>query len=352
MKNHQEIVYESSYGEELIEILKGENYSQIFFLVDENTRRFCFELIESKLEDSNLNYHLFEIRAGEESKSIEQCSKLWSQLSLSNAARDALLINLGGGVVCDLGGFVASAYKRGIDFIHYPTSLLAMVDASLGGKCGIDFMNFKNQIGNFRYPEKTIINKGFLNTLPKEEVLSAHAEIAKHALIADKTYWDELKELDLEETADWDALIKQSVAIKLYLVEKDPLEKGDRKKLNFGHTIAHALEKIAMQKGNPISHGIAVAAGILIESFLSYKYYHLNETSFKDIEKFVLKYFPKVIFEKEDIAELLKAIGQDKKNEKNANRFTLLDQIGVASINHNLEIKAIEDSLHYYLELY
>ncbi len=352
MKNHQEIVYESLFGEEMIEVLKTGSYSQIFFLVDENTNRYCFKLIEPKLKELQLNYHLMVISAGEESKSLEQCSSLWKQLSLSNAARDAVLVNLGGGVVCDLGGFVASVYKRGIDFIHYPTSLLAMVDAALGGKCGIDFMNFKNQIGSFRFPEKTIINRRFLDTLPKEEVLSAYAEMIKHALIADQTYWEELKELDLEETADWDALIKQSVAIKLYLVEKDPLEKGDRKKLNFGHTIAHALEKIAMQKGKPIAHGIAVAAGILVESYLSSKYYRLEESSFKEIEALVVKYFPKVTFRKEDIAELLSAIGQDKKKEKNANRFTLLDDLGKASINHNLESKAMEEGFNYYLKLY
>ena len=211
-------------------------YSKVAILVDENTKRDCLP----KLPQFE-NPIIIEIKSGEENKNINTCNFIWEQLTAQHFDRNSLLINLGGGVIGDMGGFAASTYKRGIDFIQIPTTLLAMVDASVGGKLGVDFNGLKNQIGLFNNPESVLIFPEFLETLPENQLKSGFAEVVKHALISDKNLWEELTSTTFDKL-NWEAIILTSIQIKNNIILSDPFEKGNRKKLNFGHTFGHAVE--------------------------------------------------------------------------------------------------------------
>ena len=238
------------------------------------------------LKATNIDAILIEIPSGEEHKNLEKCQLIWNALSSHHFDRNSLLINLGGGVVGDMGGFAASTYKRGIDFIQIPTSLLAMVDASVGGKLGIDFAYLKNQIGVFNNPKAVLINPVFLNSLPNNQLLSGFAEVVKHALIEDKCYWKEITTTPLEKM-NWESIILQSIVIKNNIVTQDPLEKGERKKLNFGHTFGHAIESFYLKLGKPILHGEAISLGMILESNLS----KINNEEKHEISSFILQNF-------------------------------------------------------------
>ena len=309
-------------GENSISKLDVSKYSKIGILVDENTKEFCLPLL-SKIKKSVI----IEIKSGEENKNIDSCNLIWDQLTKNSFDRDSLLINLGGGVIGDMGGFCASTYKRGIDFIHIPTSLLAMVDASVGGKLGVDFNGLKNQVGLFSNPKTVIINPKFLETLPEDELRSGFAEVVKHALIIDQNLWERLKNSSLLEL-DWEEIIETSVQIKNKIVISDPKEKGERKKLNFGHTFGHAIESYYLQKGTPISHGEAIFMGIILESELS----NLSVLEKNDIKNYILSNFsfpftpPK--------ADLFNFLRNDKKNFEEKINFSLLEGIGECTINN------------------
>ena len=255
------------------------SYNQLAVLVDENTKRCCLPVF---LKATNIDAILIEIPSGEEHKNLENCQLIWNELSTHHFDRNSLLINLGGGVIGDMGGFAASTYKRGIDFIQIPTSLLAMADASIGGKLGIDFAYLKNQIGLFNNPKAVLINPFFLNSLPKNQLLSGFAEVVKHALITDKYFWKEIKKTPLEKM-NWKSIIYQSLMIKNDIVTQDPLEKGERKKLNFGHTFGHAIESFYLEQGKPILHGEAISLGMILESNLS----KINKEEKQEISSFL-----------------------------------------------------------------
>ena len=228
--------------------LQLDKYSTLFVLVDENTRAFCLPIFEQKI--SNLAYHIIEIPSGETHKNIATCQFIWSEMVKYGADRKSCLINLGGGVIGDMGGFTASTFYRGMDFIQIPTTLLSQVDASIGGKLGIDFMNLKNAVGLFKNPKQVCISADFLHTLSPREIRSGFAELIKHGLIASKKDWDELKDIkSISEVADWEKYIIPSLAIKKAVVQEDPFEMGLRKSLNFGHTIGHAIESHALKNG-------------------------------------------------------------------------------------------------------
>jgi 3-dehydroquinate synthase len=276
--------------------------------------------------------------------------EIWEKLGNSNADRHTLFINLGGGMITDLGAFVASVYKRGIPFIHLPTSLLAITDAAIGGKCGIDFMHYKNQLGLFAQAESILIYPPFLKSLPTDERRSGFAEVLKHALIADGNYWTELKNINL---ADWESLaknIKPSIQIKSKIVEADPLEKAGRKKLNFGHTVGHALESYFLKNGQPIPHGYAIAAGMFVEAFLSVQYSQLPKADFEDIAQTISQFYKVLDFAQADLDEILSYLKQDKKNEGGKSRFTLLNSIGNAEINVEVEEADVQKALMIYLQ--
>lgn len=298
------------------------DYSQIAILVDENTKRDCFSKLP-KLDNSII----IEIKSGEENKNINTCNFIWEQLTKYNFDRNSLLINLGGGVIGDMGGFCASTYKRGIDFIQIPTSLLAMVDASIGGKLGINFNVLKNQIGIFSYPKTVLINPLFLETLPDNQLKSGFAEVVKHALISDKNLWNRLRNTSFEEQ-NWEEIIETSIQIKNKIVLSDPLEKGERKQLNFGHTFGHAIESYYLEKGTSILHGEAVFMGILLEIEIS----SLSDLEKSEIKKYILSSFS--LPHCPNKSDLIKYLKNDKKNSDGKISFSLLNKIGNCTIDN------------------
>jgi 3-dehydroquinate synthase len=326
--------------------LEDAHYSKIFILVDTNTQKYCLPILKKALSDFELN--IIQIKAGEAHKNINTCQLIWNDLIQQQADRKSVLLNLGGGVIGDMGGFCASTYKRGIDFIQIPTTLLAQVDASIGGKLGIDFAMVKNSIGLFCNPKAVYLLTNFFGTLPKEELYSGYAEVLKHALIADKKYWDKLRSFDDLEGMDWDIIITDSLQVKKNIVEQDPFEKGIRKSLNFGHTIGHAIESLSWETNHPLLHGEAVALGMITESFLSYKLLGFPAADLERISQYMLQLYPKYNLDQLDKQAILALIQQDKKNEHQQVCCTMLEQIGSFKINvHTTDILILE-ALDYY----
>ncbi len=309
------------------------SYSSVAVLVDENTHKACYPLIQNSLPE----HHLIFIRSGEENKNLETCQKIWGAMTEAQLDRSALLINLGGGVICDMGGFCAATYKRGINFINFPTSLLAQVDASVGGKLGVDFGALKNHIGMFKEPEKVVISSVFLKTLPEIELLSGYAEMLKHALIADAGEWDKLSTRELVKIPALEE-IKHSVEIKHKIVVQDPAEKGVRKLLNFGHTIGHAIEGTLLRDSNrKITHGAAVAWGMVAESKLAMGLSGLKEGDFKSISACVERLYAKPDLREADWPVFESLILQDKKNKDKAVLATLIREAGIGVYDIRVE---------------
>ncbi|WP_216689782.1 3-dehydroquinate synthase [Hymenobacter siberiensis] len=332
----------------LAELLYRPAVSQVFVLADSNTARLCLPLLEPHLP---VDYKLVEIPAGEEYKTLASCDTVWSMLTEQRADRFAVLVNLGGGVVTDLGGFAAALYKRGIRFVQVPTTLLAQVDASVGGKTGVDFQGYKNQLGVFQAPAGVFVEPKFLQTLDPRQLKSGYAEVLKHWLIADAEAFDTNRRLGWL-TDDWTAIIRESVALKQRIVAQDPLEAGPRKLLNFGHTVGHALESYLLtQPGREALHGEAVAAGIVCESWLSMQHGLLSADALDKIETFVFSVFDKIDFvslETEAIADFAR---QDKKNTGATINCTLLEGIGHGVYDQPVTVAEIAESLRYYNRL-
>ena len=324
----------------LNDLLERRNYSSIFVIVDTNTNEYCLSSFLTLLATES-RIEIIEIESGEGFKSIESCVEIWSILTELGADRKSLVINLGGGVITDLGGFVASTFKRGIDFINIPTTLLGMVDASVGGKNGVDLGNLKNQIGTINNPEMVLIDSRFLETLPQHEMRSGLAEMLKHGLIADKSYWKKFLDLSQVDFADFDQLIYRSVEIKNDIVTQDLTENGIRKALNFGHTIGHAIESLFLEAGRPILHGEAVAAGMILESFLSMKKGLLSPEDYTAIKATVKNVFDDLEFSETDVAGILELLVHDKKNEYGSVLFALLDGIGRITVNQTADNELI-----------
>jgi len=333
---------------QLQRILKNYHSESVFILVDENTLPLI-QIIQ-KIHTSLLGASIIEIKSGEAHKNIETCVRIWQKLSEKQINRNGLLINFGGGVITDLGGFVASTYKRGLDFLNIPTTLLAMTDAALGGKTGIDLDNFKNQIGVINSPVGIYYNTIFLSSLPKKELISGFAEVLKHGLISDKKYWLECSNTPLKDL-DWDMVISGSIMIKSEIVKRDPLEKGERKLLNFGHTIGHAIESFMMNNDTPILHGEAVAAGMICESYLSKEIIGLKEEELKEITNSISFIFPKIKLDTSSFDAVIELMKNDKKNTSNDINFTLLKSIGDGTFNQHCSVELIKKSLAYYIAL-
>jgi 3-dehydroquinate synthase len=330
-------------------LLSSYSQSKIVVMVDENTHEYCLEYLITSF-DVLQHAEVMLLPAGEENKVMEVCFQVWEAMSEYQIGRKDLVINLGGGVVTDMGGFIASVFKRGVDFINIPTTLLGMVDASVGGKTGIDIGPYKNQLGTVTQPVAVIIDPVFLSTLPEEELLNGYAEILKHALITDKNKFIQLSKLEDFHGLVNVELIKQSVNIKNEIVLSDPFEKGRRKILNFGHTIGHAIEGYLLLN-DPIPHGLAVAAGMLIESHISYKREILLEDELFMIKEVILSRFPKIEIEKNALKEIIQLCMQDKKNEAKKISCTLLNGIGKPLFDQFLTVEEIEKGLIYYIDL-
>lgn len=319
--------------------------SKIFILVDEHTKIHCFPRLLSCAPFLR-QARLIEIAAGEDQKNIFTCLRIWEEFNAAEADRKILLINLGGGVITDMGGFAASVFKRGIRFIHIPTTLLGMVDASIGGKTGIDLKGLKNEIGLFSPPEFLVIDVHYLKTLPKRELRSGMAELLKHGLIADANLWSEMKEVISYPPQSWQEWIHRSIFIKKEIVRKDPTEKGLRKILNFGHTIGHAIETHFMNDEVPLLHGEAIALGMICESWISHKINLLPKNEHKEISLTLAKYYPMREISEAASERILSIMRHDKKNESGKIRCSLLKTIGTCSYNHELEDNLIKKSLN------
>nr|WP_297306314.1 3-dehydroquinate synthase [uncultured Flavobacterium sp.] len=346
--------YSVSFGEQgfknLTSILSNGSYSKIFILTDTNTTEYCLPYFLQRLE-TTLPFEIIEIEDGEANKNIETCFDVWSVLSEFEADRKCIFISLGGGVVTDLGGFVAATYKRGVDFISIPTTLLAMVDASVGGKTGVDLAGLKNQIGLFANPQMVLIDVNFLETLPGNEMRSGLAEMYKHGLIADISYWNQLKDLSNFTTNDLELLIYHSVQLKNEIVLLDPKEKNIRKKLNFGHTLGHAIESYHLNNENitTLLHGEAVAVGMILEANISLQKGFISEMYYNEIKHVLNDIFPVIELSEKDIEECLRLLVHDKKNELGCINFTLIKENGEAIINEEVSTEMIINAFTDYL---
>lgn len=330
--------------------LKEKDYSKIFIITDSNCHEYCVPRFLAHLP-TKIPFEIIEVDNGESSKTIETCISIWQVLTELGADRNSVIINVGGGVVTDLGGFIASTFKRGIDHIQIPTSLLGMVDASIGGKTGIDLDGIKNQIGTFTSPKMIVIDAAYLDTLEARELRAGYAEMLKHALIYDVNYWDILKDTANIDLNDLESLIYHSVHIKNEIVAQDPEEKGIRKCLNFGHTLGHALESYFLYADDKesILHGEAVAMGMILETYLSWRKGRIDEDLYKDIKSVIFSIFPKVILSTEDINGVKEWLKHDKKSVKNIVHFVLLKGIGSFEINQHVDEQLIDKAFEDYL---
>ncbi|MCY2687133.1 3-dehydroquinate synthase [Salinimicrobium sp. TH3] len=332
--------------------IEQESFTKIFVLVDSNTHLHCLAPFLQQLE-TNIPLEILEIDAGEENKTLDTCSSLWDTLSHLGGDRKSLLVNLGGGVVTDLGGFVAAAFKRGIACVHFPTTLLAMVDAALGGKNGVNLGALKNQVGVIKKPEMVVADPSFLGTLPAAEMRSGLAEMLKHGLIADEDYWNRLNSLKELDITDLEDLIKESVVIKEKIVKQDPLEKGLRKSLNFGHTLGHAIESFFLEdlKKQKILHGEAVAAGMVLAAFLSSKLEGFPIHKRDEIRNYIHSMYGRIPVSIEDQEKIIDLLKYDKKNEGGKINFVLLRKIGEPVIDREVPNSLILEAFRFYLAL-
>lgn len=337
----------SVFGE-LKKFLKAQKYSACFILCDENTFQHCLPLLIRSCKELK-STEVFEIESGEGSKSLEVCGHIWEALLGNKADRRSLLINLGGGVVSDLGGFVASTYKRGVDFINIPTSLLAMADASVGGKTGIDHVGLKNVIGSFAQPKAVFVFPDFLKTLDSRQVYNGLAEIYKIALVSDRLFWNKLADAATIRKNDRDAIINKSIDLKNKIVKKDPHEKDLRKILNFGHSIGHAIEAAMLTTDRPLLHGEAIVAGMIAESFLAHKKKLISEATLMQVIVTLKTVFDPQPFSKEYEAAILHALANDKKNAKDKLLFSLINGIGKCKTGVPVKEKEAAEAIGFYL---
>ena len=353
MRNdNMNIIISKDFKAELTAAIAECEHDRIFVLTDTNTAKYCLPTVHCEL--CTVNCQLITIGASDVEKTLDSVSHVWQELQRGGATRHSLLINLGGGMVTDLGGFAASTFKRGINFINIPTTLLAMVDASVGGKTGFNFGGLKNEIGVFRDANCVIINTQFLKTLDTENIRSGYAEMLKHGLInrEGRRMMDELLAYDIANP-DLDMLarmIGESVEVKEKIVIEDPLEHGIRKALNVGHTIGHALESWAMRHDNPILHGYAVAYGIIGELYLACVKTSFPQDMMRQVVYYIKEVYGTLPIICDDYPELLELMKHDKKNIADTINFTLLGGIGDIRINQTATKEEIQEALDFLRE--
>ena len=334
----------------IAEKINSDKFSSIFVLVDENTEKFCLELFIKKSGIKSFNKII--ISSGEENKNIDTCISIWGQLNSFKADRKSLLINLGGGVLTDIGGFAASTYLRGIEFINIPTTLLGMVDAAHGGKTGIDFKQLKNQIGVFNEPLEVLLDDEYLKTLSKEEFINGYAEVVKHSLLTDKPdlTFNSLVKLDLFKDSDY--IINSYSSVKNEIVESDKYESSIRKILNLGHTIGHAVESYSYisDKVVDLKHGQAIVIGIITELYISYKKFNFPLKDLITVKEHLKNYFSLIQLEEDDIMNIYDLMVYDKKNEGSKINFVLLKEIGKPVIDQIVNKDLFIESFRFYNE--
>ena len=330
----------------LKDLFTRRNYSQVMVLTDENTRKHCYPLLAGGLPA----HSVIQVESGEGQKTLTTCTHIWQDLTDKFVDRHGCLVVLGGGVLGDMGGFCAATYKRGIDFVLVPTTLLAQCDASIGGKLGVDFNHFKNHIGVFCQPTLTLLYSGFLKTLPPRELRSGFAEIIKHTLISDKEMWMKLSARKLEDQS-WSELVEHSVVFKARVTTEDPTEKGLRKILNAGHTIGHALETHLLNRGAQVTHGEAVAAGLVTEAHIAFKRGLLTSVELQEITQYISSVYPRIEIDKEAEKVVCELMMQDKKNRGNKILCVLLNGIGHAKWDYEINVDEVKNALTFYQTL-
>lgn len=322
---------------------------QLFIVTDKKCRELCMPVLLMRVPLLSAA-RVIEIESEEEQKSIESCNRIWQKLTSCFADRNVLIINLGGGIVGDVGGFAASVFKRGIDFINIPTTLLAQVDASIGGKTGVNFEGYKNLIGAFQQPLAVYVFPDFLETLDGRQLRCGFAEMIKHALIADSNYWQALQECDLADVRKIGELVERSIEIKGAVVQSDPREKGQRKLLNFGHTVGHAIESCSHEIGKPLLHGEAIAIGMICESYLSYKFAGLKHERLDEICSFLLAVYQPYSIRSDKYYRLIELMKNDKKNRGNQLCFSLISDLGKGVYDQEIELDDVVNALQFYNE--
>ena len=351
--NPQKVVMSQNLEEALTAAVATCEKDRIFILTDETTQQLCLPLVEGF--DCLKGAQHITIGATDTHKTLDSLSHVWEALGEGGATRHSLLINIGGGMVTDLGGFAASTFKRGINYINIPTTLLSMVDASVGGKTGINFRGLKNEIGVFNNAETVILDTQFLKTLDTENILSGYAEMLKHGLIDSEAHWAELMNLSLDNLGSFETLgnlarlLEKSVAVKQRIVTEDPTEQGIRKALNLGHTVGHAFESFALSK-QPILHGYAVAYGLVCELYLSAIKTGFPTDKMHQTVNFIHEHYGRMNITCDDYPQLLELMTHDKKNVAGVINFTLLGGIGDIRINQHATKDEIYEALDFYRE--
>ena len=347
---HQDLIFSNDVASHLDALVKRYSPSKLFVLVDSNTREYVLpQLITESKAISQAK--VISIEAGDTNKNIESLMHIWAQLVEGGATRKSMLINLGGGVVTDIGGFAGATFKRGIRFVNIPTTLLSAVDAAVGGKTGINFHGFKNEIGAFCEAEAVIISTRFLETLSSEELLSGYAEMLKHGLISNVDTYNRLLAKDVAniDTEEMLQLLEESVMVKKRIVEEDPTEKGIRRALNLGHTAGHAFESLALQRKSPIPHGYAVAWGLVVELILSHMQLKFPSIELTRLATYIYENYGAFHITCDDYDALIEFMRHDKKNDSaNAINFTMLKQVG----DIHIDCIAPEDDIKTALDIY
>lgn len=346
----QKVVISGNLERDLVNAISECEHDRIFVLTDETTQQLCWPKIKNFKTLKNSTPII--IKATDTHKNLDTLSQVWQALSNGGATRHSLMINLGGGMVTDLGGFAASTFKRGIDFINIPTTLLAMVDASVGGKTGINFGGLKNEIGVFSDSRFVIINTQFLDTLDHDNICSGYAEMLKHGLISDERTWAELVTFDLDtpDLSQLQRMVAESIKVKERIVETDPHEHGIRKALNLGHTMGHAFESFAMRRGTPILHGYAVAYGLISELYMSARKTAFPTDRMHQTVRFIRENYGTFNITCDDYPTLIELMHHDKKNTSGIINFTLLGNVGDIRINQTANEEEIKEALDFFRE--
>jgi len=346
----QKIIISKDLCQSLTQAIDEVKHDLLFVLCDETTERLCLPVVSDF--ECMKGAQLITIPATDTHKTLESLSHVWSELQRMGATRHSLMVNLGGGMVTDLGGFAASTFKRGIPYINIPTTLLSMVDASVGGKTGINFGGLKNEIGVFNNARSVILDTTFLRTMDHENICSGYAEMLKHGLINNEEMWAELLNFNLESLEKLEILgrmVAESVAVKQRIVTEDPTEQGIRKALNLGHTAGHAFESLALER-KPVLHGYAVAWGMIVELYLCCVKTNFPQNQMRQTVAFIKENYGRMEITCDDYPHLIELMHHDKKNQGNSINFTLLGGIGDIRINQTATEEEIKDALDFYRE--
>lgn len=346
----QKVIKSTDLNKDLSDILSRLSFDKLFLLTDENTERLCYPLVKDNTQIAKAGKII--IKAGDDNKNIETLSSIWKYLSENGATRHSLLINLGGGMLTDIGGFAAASFKRGIKCINIPTTLLGAVDAAVGGKTGINFNGLKNEIGAFAPAETVLIDSAFFKSLDHQNFLSGYAEMIKHGLIDSDKEWLATMSFDTEEI-DYEKLkqlVVDSVGVKERIVEIDPFEKGIRKALNLGHTIGHAFESMSYELNKPVQHGYAVAWGIICELYLSHRFCGFPKEKMYKTIYFIKDNYHGFYFDCDHYERLYEYMKHDKKNESDTVNFTFLSDVGKIEINQTASKEDIFDAIDFLRE--